>query len=77
MFSILFGLNAKNYVFESNNSNTVLNTIKYPDGKEYIHIENSGLWKDSNGDFGTEKCVGVIKKENKVKRCIQKIEYYV
>ena len=63
IFNILFSLNAKDYIFESNNSNTVLNTIKYPDGKEYIHIENSGLWKDSNGDFGAEKCVGVIKKD--------------
>tara|TARA_E500000178_G_scaffold280737_1_gene280936 strand:+ start:305 stop:742 length:438 start_codon:yes stop_codon:yes gene_type:complete len=62
MLPILSSLNAKDYIFESNNSNTVLNTIKYPDGKEYIHLENSGLWKDNNGDFGNEKCVGFIKK---------------
>ena len=62
MFFIFLNLNAKDYIFESNNSNTDMNTIKYPDGNEYIHIENSGLWKDSNGDYGDEKCVGVIKK---------------
>ena len=59
---IFFNLNAKNYIFESNANNTVINTIRYPDGKEYIHSENSGLWKDSNGDYGNEKCIGVIKK---------------
>ena len=62
ILSIFFNLNAKSYIFESNANNTVINTIRYPDGKEYIHSENAGLWKDSNGDYGNEKCIGVIKK---------------
>ncbi len=62
ILSIFFNLNAKSYIFESNANNTVINTIRYPDGKEYIHSENTGLWKDSNGDYGNEKCIGVIKK---------------
>ena len=58
-------LHAENYIFESNNNNTILKTIKYPNGSEYIHVENSGLWKDNYGDYGKEKCVGVIKKNKK------------
>ena len=54
ILSIFFNLNAKSYIFESNANNTVINTIRYPDGKEYIHSENAGLWKDSNGDYGNE-----------------------
>ena len=50
---------AGNYVFESNNNNTILKTIKYPNGNEYIHVENSGLWKDNYGDYGKEKCVEI------------------
>ena len=65
IFSIFLNLNAKDYIFESNNNNTVLNSIKYPNGNEYIYIQNSGLWKDNNGDYGNEKCVGIIKKNIK------------
>ena len=25
-------------------------------------MENSGLWKDNKGDYGNERCIGIIKK---------------
>ena len=62
VYIIPFVINAQNYIFESNSNNTILKTIIYPDGQEYIHIENSGLWKDNKGDYGNERCIGIIKK---------------
>ena len=63
VFIIYFNAVAQDYIFESNSNNTILKTIIYPDGEEYIHIENSGLWKDSQGDYGNERCIGIIKKK--------------
>jgi len=40
-------INVQNYIIESNSNNTILNTIIYPDGQEYIYIENYNLWKDN------------------------------
>ena len=65
---MLFNVNAKDYIIESSSNNTVLKTISYSDGDEYIHIENSGLWRDNQGDYGNERCIGIIKKKkNKFK----------
>ena len=50
VYIISFTIYSQDYIFESNSNNTVLDTIIYPDGEEYIHIENSGLWKDNKGD---------------------------
>ncbi len=63
VFIVYFNARAQDYIIESNSNNTVLKTIIYPDGEEYIHIENSGLWKDNQGDYGNERCIGIIKKE--------------
>ena len=54
VYIISFVTNAQDYIFESNSNNTILKTIIYPDGQEYIHIENSGLWKDNKGDYETK-----------------------
>ncbi len=62
VYIIPFVINAQKLYFESNSNNTILKTIIYPDGQEYIHIENSGLWKDNKGDYGNERCIGIIKK---------------
>ncbi len=59
---ISFATKAQDYIIEANSNNTILKTIIYPDGQEYIHIENSGLWKDNKGDYGNERCIGIIKK---------------
>ena len=63
VFTLFFNVSAKDYIIESSSNNSVLNTISYPDGDEYIHIENSGLWKDNQGDYGNERCIGIIKKK--------------
>ena len=55
---------AQDYIIEANSNNTILKTIIYPDGQEYIHIENSGLWKDNKGDYGNERCIGIEKRIN-------------
>ena len=60
VYIIPFLIYAQDYIFESNSNNTVSNTIIYPDGQEYIHLENSGLWKDNRGDYGNERCIGII-----------------
>ena len=49
VYMISFGSIAQDYIIEANSNNTILKTIIYPDGQEYIHIENSGLWKDNKG----------------------------
>ena len=61
-FIISVSSSAQDYIIEANSNNTILKTIIYPDGQEYIHIENSGLWKDNKGDYGSERCIGIIKK---------------
>ncbi len=48
-FIISVSSSAQDYIIEANSNNTILKTIIYPDGQEYIHIENSGLWKDNKG----------------------------
>ena len=60
VYIIPFLIYTQDYIFESNSNNTVSNTIIYPDGQEYIHLENSGLWKDNRGDYGNERCIGII-----------------
>ena len=70
VLTFFFNLSAKDYIFESNNNNTVSKKIIYPDGSEYIHLENSGLWKDNLGDYGNENCIGAIKKD-KIKSLVE------
>ena len=62
VYIISFATTAQDYIIESNSNNTILKTIIYPDGEEYIHIENSGLRKDNKGDYGHESCIGIIEK---------------
>ena len=62
VYIISFVTNAQDYIIESKSNNTILKTIIYSDGQEYIHIENSGLCKDNKGDYGNERCIGMIKK---------------
>ena len=34
--------------------------IKLSDGRKVSHYKNSGNWKDSIGNYGTQKCFGTI-----------------
>ena len=54
---------SKDYIYEvgGTNSPNDANSIECPDGTKYIvyHGTNSA-WKDNNGDYGNEKCIGNI-----------------
>ena len=47
VYAVSFVTNAQDYIIEANSNNTILKTIIYPDGQEYIYIENYNLWKDN------------------------------
>ena len=62
-FSISF-CQAKDYLFETGGiiSNADEELIEYPDGAKFIVYKgNNGAWKDSEGDYGKEKCIGYVK----------------
>ena len=62
-FSISF-CKAKDYLFETGGiiSNADEELIEYPDGAKFIVYKgNNGAWKDSEGDYGKEKCIGYVK----------------
>ena len=60
---------AKEYIYEVGGTNTSAdaNTIEYPDGSKFIVYHGEyAAWKDNNGDYGREKCIGyVIVNKNK------------
>ena len=61
-FSISF-CQAKDYLFETGGiiSNADEELIEYPDGAKFIVYKgNNGAWKDREGDYGKEKCIGYI-----------------
>ena len=56
---------AKDYLFKTGSiiSNTDEELIEYLDGAKFIVCKgNNRTWKDSEGDYGKEKCVGYVKK---------------
>ncbi len=65
LFIVLFlyttQLYAKDYIFESGGINPKPDTIEYPDGTKFIvYPENNIAWKDSDGDYGSERCIGTV-----------------
>ena len=56
-------IQAKDYLFETGgiNSQSDEEVIIYPDGAKFIVYKgNNGAWKDSEGDYGKEKCIGYV-----------------
>ncbi len=63
-FLIIISAETKDYLFETGgiNSNADEQFIEYPNGDKFIVYKgNNGAWKDSEGDYGKEKCIGYVK----------------
>ena len=63
IFIFIFSIEAKDYLFETGGiiSNVDEEIIIYPDGSKFIVYKgNNGAWKDSEGDYGKEKCIGYV-----------------
>ena len=57
----VINLHAKDYIFESGGEQASPDSIEYPDGSKFIiYTGNNIAWKDSDGDYGKEKCIGFI-----------------
>ena len=57
LFLSLFKIvNANEYKMEMYFSNK-FSTINFPDNNKFIDINTSAVWKDSNGDHGSTKCL--------------------
>ena len=56
--------NAKDYIFEGYGVSE-LSTIEISDNFKFLAYTSEGMWDDSNGDYGNEKCSGYLKQQNK------------
>ena len=54
----------KDYIFEDFASSK-LGTIKISENERFSTYNSEGMWKDSEGDYGTEFCSGYVKEFNK------------
>ena len=54
----------KDYIFEDFASIN-LGTIKISENERFSTYNSEGMWKDSEGDYGTEFCSGYVKEFNK------------
>ena len=50
---------AEEYKLEIFFTNTI-DSLVFPDDKQYLHVKGNGVWKDSYGDYGNMKCFGRI-----------------
>lgn len=54
-------LQAKDYIFESGGEQAIPESIEYPDGTKFlVYPKNNIAWKDSDGDYGKESCIGFV-----------------
>ena len=63
LFSI-GNVNAKEYIFEVYGVSK-LSTIEISESFKFSAYTSEGMWDDSNGDYGNEKCSGYLKQQNK------------
>ena len=64
LFATYGNTNAKDYIFEGYGISK-LSTIKILDNFKFSAYTSEGMWDDSNGDYGNEKCSGYVKQQNK------------
>ena len=57
-------INAKEYIFNGYGISKQ-NTIEVSDDYKFSSYTSEGMWDDSNGDYGNEKCSGYVKQINK------------
>ena len=61
---LINNVNAKDYIFEGYGVSE-LSTIEISDDFKFSAYTSEGMWDDSNGDYGNEKCSGYLKQKNK------------
>ena len=57
-------INAKEYIFNGYGISKQ-NSIEVSDNYKFSSYTSEGMWDDSNGDYGNEKCSGYVKQINK------------
>ena len=57
-------INAKEYIFNGYGISKQ-NSIEVSDDYKFSSYTSEGMWDDSNGDYGNEKCSGYVKQINK------------
>ena len=63
-FSPFVDVNAKEYIFNGYGISKQ-HTINVSDNFKFSSYTSEGMWDDSNGDYGNEKCSGYVKQINK------------
>ena len=61
---LIIGLNAKGHLFEVYGL-SLLSTIEMSKNLKFSSYISEGIWVDSNGDYGNEKCSGFLKQKIK------------
>ncbi len=61
---LINNMNAKDYIFEVYGESK-LSTIEISDTFKFSSYTSEGMWDDSNGDYGNEKCSGYLKQKSK------------
>ena len=61
---LVSNVNAKEYIFNGYGISKQ-NTIEVSDNYKFSSYTSEGMWDDSNGDYGNEKCSGYVKQINK------------
>ena len=61
---LINNVNAKDYIFEGYGISE-LNTIEISESFKFSAYTSEGMWDDSNGDYGNEKCSGYLKQQKK------------
>ena len=61
---LISNVNAKEYIFNGYGISKQ-HTIEVSDNFKFSSYTSEGMWDDSNGDYGNEKCSGYVKQINK------------
>ena len=63
-FFLVGNVSAKEYIFEAYGISKQ-ETIEISNNFKFSSYTSEGMWDDSNGDYGNEKCSGYVKQINK------------
>ena len=61
---LISNVNAKEYIFNGYGISKQT-TIKVSESFKFSSYTSEGMWDDSNGDYGNEKCTGYVKQIDK------------
>ena len=63
-FFLISNVNAKEYIFNGYGISKQ-DAIEVSDNFKFSSYTSEGMWDDSNGDYGNERCSGYVKQINK------------